>query len=157
MSDFAGNEIEKRSGGYGLGSGQVPHLSDRPGISTEGSQADGDIGNVAVCVGQVGVAEKVGALAGYGVGKDPLAQSCLGDAGAEEVRCPPDGDLDTTGIGGSQQFLGHSRSGTPLDGRRGKREVFGHRRAMSRAVGVQVLQSHQNRVVTFGGTQHASL
>jgi len=33
----------------------------------------------------------------------------------------------------------------------------GHRRAVSRAVGLHVLQAHQERVVAFGGTQHASL
>ena len=41
------------------------------------------------------MADEVGALAGQGVAEDPLAERrARGDAGAEEVRRPPDGDAD---------------------------------------------------------------
>ena len=57
-----------------LRTGQVPHLADGPLVGAEGGQTGGDVGNVAVGVRQVGVAEEVGALAGDGVGEDPLAE-----------------------------------------------------------------------------------
>ena len=45
----------------------------------------------------------------------------------------------------------------PFFGRRGQREVFGHRPAVGRAIGVEVLQGHQERVVALGGSQDAAL
>ena len=40
----------------------------------EGGQAGGDVRNVAVGVGQVRMADEVGAPAGQGVAEDPLAE-----------------------------------------------------------------------------------
>ena len=86
-TDLTGDEIEQRPGGHGLGSGQVPYLSDCSGVCAQSGQADGDVGNIAVGVEQVGVAEEVGALADYRVGEDPLPERRLGDPRSEEVRC----------------------------------------------------------------------
>ena len=58
-------------------------------VSVPRVASGGDVGNVAVGVGQVGVADEVGAPAGQGVAEDPLAErGPFGDDGAEEVRRP---------------------------------------------------------------------
>ena len=145
------------SGRDGFRARQVPHSVDGALVGAEGGQTRGDVWDVAVGVGQVGVAEEVGTLAGQGVGEDALAERRLGDAGTEEVRRPPDGDADPTGVSGGEQLLGHGRSGSALDGRRGQREILGHRLAPGRAVAVHVLQAHQERTVAFGCAQHAPL
>ena len=69
-----------------------------------------ECGNVAGGLRQAGVADEVGAPPGRGVAEDPLTQrGSLGDAGAEEVRGPPDSDAGPAGIGGGQQLGGHGR------------------------------------------------
>ena len=88
--------------------------------------------------------------------RSPSVDPC-GDAGAEEVRGPPDGDPDPAGRGGGQQLGGHGRPGPPLDAGRGQRQVLGHRAAAGRAVAVQVLQADQQRTGAFGGGQHPPL
>ena len=135
----------------------MPHLADGPLVGAEGGQTGGDVRNVAVGVGQVGVAEEVGALAGDGVGEDPLAERRLGDAGTEEVRGPPDGDAHPTGVGGGQQLSRHRRPGPPFDRRCGEREVLRHRLAGGRAVAVHVLEAHQQRIGALGRGQHTPL
>ena len=72
-ADLAGDQVQERPGGDGLRAGQVPHLADGALVGAEGGQAGGDVGHVAVGVGQVRVADEVGALAGQGVAEDPLA------------------------------------------------------------------------------------
>ena len=74
MADLGGHQIHKRPGGNGLRAGQVPHLTGRTSIGSEGDQAGGNIGNVAVGVRQISVADEVGAPAGQGVAEDPLAE-----------------------------------------------------------------------------------
>ncbi len=89
MADLGGDQVQERPGRAGRRSGQVPHLPGRAGVGAEGGQAGGDVGDVAVGVRQVRVADEVGAPAGLGVAEDPLAErGALGDAGAEEVRGP---------------------------------------------------------------------
>ena len=58
---------------------------------------------------------------------------------------------------GSQQLLGHGRAGSTLDGRGRERCVLGHRLAGGRAVGVDVLQAHEQRAVAFGCAEHSAL
>ena len=74
MPGLASHQIQQRPGGDGRRPGQVPHLAGRAGVGTEGGQASGDVGHVAVGVRQVRVADEVGAFAGQGVAEDPLAQ-----------------------------------------------------------------------------------
>ena len=158
MPDLVGHQIQRRPGGDGRRAGQVPHLAGRAGVGAQGCQASGDVGNVAVGVGRVRVADEVGAAAGQGVAEDPLAErGPLSDAGAEEVRGPPDGDTDPAGLGGAQQFGGHRRPGPALDGRRGQRQVLSQGLAAGRAVAVEVLQAHQQRAGAFSGSQDAAL
>ena len=63
MADLGGYQVEELPGGAGRRSGQVPHLPGRAGVGAEGGQAGGDVGDVAVGVGQVRVADEVGASA----------------------------------------------------------------------------------------------
>ena len=126
----------------------MPDAAGSALIGAEGRQAGRDVGDVAVGVWQVRVADEVGAFAGDGVGEDPLAERRPGgDAGTEEVRRPPDRDPDAARLGGREQLLGHRRPGSALDGRGGEREIFGHLRACGRAVAIEVLQAHQQRTV----------
>ena len=74
MPDLAGHQVQQRPGGDGLRAGQVPHLAGRARIGAQGGQAGGDVGNVAVGVRQVRVADEVGAPAGQGVAEDPLTE-----------------------------------------------------------------------------------
>ena len=74
MPDLGGDQVQQRPGRAGRRAGQVPDLPGRAGVGAEGGQAGGDVGNVAVGVRQVGVADEVGALAGQGVAEDPLAE-----------------------------------------------------------------------------------
>jgi SAM-dependent methyltransferase len=62
--EVGGDQVEQRPSGHGRRAGQVPYLAHCAGIGAEGGQADGDVGNVAVGVGQVGVADEVGAPPG---------------------------------------------------------------------------------------------
>ena len=158
MPDLAGHQVQERPGGAGRRAGQVPYLAGGAGVGAQGGQAGGDVGDVAVGVRQVGVADEVGAPAGQGVAEDSLAErGPCGDAGAEEVRGPPDGDPDPAGRGGGQQLGGHGRPGPALDAGGGQRQVLGHRAAAGRAVAVQVLQADQQRAGAFGGGQHPPL
>ena len=111
MSDLAGDELEDLAGRDGLRTRQVPHSVDGALVGTERGQTRCDVRDVAVGVRQVGVADEVGALAGHGVGEDAFAERCLGDAGAEEVRRPPDRDADPTGIRGGRAAPGSSPLG----------------------------------------------
>ena len=93
-----------------------------------------------------------------GVAEDPLAErGAIGDPGAEEVRCPADGDMDPTGVPGLEQLPGHGCPGAALDGRCHKREVLGHGYAAGRAVAVEVLQADQQCSVPLGCGQDATL
>ena len=74
MPDLDGYQVHKRPGGDGRRAGQVPHLAGRAGIGTEGDQASGNVGHVAVGVRQISVADEVGTPAGQGVAEDPLAE-----------------------------------------------------------------------------------
>ena len=101
MPDLDGHEVEHLAGGDGLRARQVPHGADRPLVGAEHGQTGGDVRDVAVGVGQIGVAEEVRALAGQRVGEHALAERRLGDPGAEEVRRPPDRDSYPAGIRGA--------------------------------------------------------
>ena len=71
--------------------------------------------DVAVGVRQVRVSDEVGAPAVQGVSEDPLAErGPLGDARAEEVRRPPDGDPDPARLSSGQQLRGHRGPVRPL-------------------------------------------
>ena len=99
VPDIAGDEVEELAGRDRLGSRQVPDLTDRAFVGPERGQAGGDVRDIAVGVGQIGVADEVGAFVGERVGEHPLAERRLGgDPGAEEVRRPPDRDPDATGL-----------------------------------------------------------
>jgi hypothetical protein len=107
VTDLFRHEIENASGGNCLRAGQVPDLPDGALIGAERGEACCDVGHVAVAVEQVGVAEEVRTPAGEGIGEDLLAESGFGDSGAEEVRGPPDGDADLTGVRGCHELVGH--------------------------------------------------
>ena len=83
-------------------------------VRAEDRKTRRDIRHVAVGVWQVGIADEVGALAGHGVGEDPLAKRRFGDTGAEEVRRSPDRDANAAGFGGVQQLLGHRSAMRPF-------------------------------------------
>ena len=53
---------------------QVPDTPDRAFVRTQRRETRRDVGDVAVGVREVGVAEEVGTLARERVGKDPLAE-----------------------------------------------------------------------------------
>ena len=73
VSDIAGDELEQLSGDDGLRAGQVPHAAHGALVGAKGRQTRRDVGDVAVGVGQVGVADEVGAFAGDGVAEHALA------------------------------------------------------------------------------------
>ena len=74
MPDLAGHQIQQRPGRDGLRAGQVPHLAGGASVGAESGQASRNVGNVAVGMRQVRVADEVGAPAGQGVAEDPLAE-----------------------------------------------------------------------------------
>ena len=86
VSDLAGHEIEDLPGRDRFWPGEVPDGVDGSLVGAQGGQAGGDVGYVAVGVGQIGVADEVGSASRQGVGEDACAQRGFGHAGAEEVR-----------------------------------------------------------------------
>ena len=140
VPDFTGHQVEERSGGDGLGSGKVPHLSDGTIVGAQRGQSGSNIGHIAVGVRQVGVADEIGPLGVHGVGKNSLPEGCLGDAGTEEIRCSPDGDTDPARLGCREKLGGHGRPGAAFGGRGGEGEIFGHRLGVGWPVAVEVLQ-----------------
>ena len=85
MADLGGDEVEECPGGDRFRAGQVPDLADGSLVGAEGGQASRDVGHVAVGVREVGVADEVGPLAGYGIAENPCPEGGLGDTGAKEV------------------------------------------------------------------------
>ena len=65
--------------------------------------------------------------------------------------------MNTPGVSGGEQLLGHRRPCAALDGGRRKGEVLGQRYAVGRTVGVEVLEGYQQRTASFGRRQHPSL
>src|ERR1700722_20371026 len=95
VPDLGGYQAQERPGGAGRRARQVPDLPGGAGVGTQGGQAGGDVGDVAVGMRQVRAADEVGATAGQRVAEYSLAErGPCGDAGAEEVRGPPDCDPD---------------------------------------------------------------
>ena len=107
---------------------------------------------------EIWVADEVGPTPRQGVAEDALAQR-----GASVTPAPKKSEARPIAIWtrpasrGVEQLLGHGRSGPALDGRGHEREVLGHRCAIGRAVAVEVLQADQQRAVSFGRGQHATL
>jgi hypothetical protein len=74
MPGLASEQVQERPGGDGRRAGQVPHLPGGAGVGAQGGQAGRDVGDVAVSVRQIRIADEVGAFAGQGVAEDPLAE-----------------------------------------------------------------------------------
>jgi hypothetical protein len=121
MPDHVREYIQECPGGDRWRAGQVPHLADGPRVGAQGAQSSSNVGNVAIAVKQLRITDEIDLSTGQRVGEDTLANRRAGHAGTEEVRRPPNCDLDLPCRRGCLEFLRHRSPGAPFDSRRGKR------------------------------------
>ena len=153
------DDVDELTGGAGVGVvGKVPHLAGGVGMFTEDGEALTDVGDVAVGVGLVEVAEHAGGLAGQGGGEHAVTQVRLGAAaGAEVVRGAADGDFDPSGLVGCEELAGHPSPELALLGVGVVRAVLGERASGGPPVHVDVLHADQAGAGGLGGGQHPGL
>jgi hypothetical protein len=157
VTDVIGDQVEHRSSRDGLRPGQVPYLTDGAVVSAKCCQSGRDVGDIAVGVGKTRVADEVRVPPRQCLCEYPLTERRFRDAGAEEVRRPPDGDTDASRRCGVKQLPGHGRPGAALDGGGSQGEVFRHRLAAGGSVSVDVLQTDKQGIGAFGRGNNAPL
>ena len=153
------DDVDELTGGAGVGVvGQVPHLAGSVGMFTEDGETLTDVGDVAVGVRLVEVAEDAGGLAGQRGGEHAVTQVRLGAAtGAEVVRGAADGDLDPSVLVGREELAGHPSAQLALLGVGVVRAVLGERSSGGPPVHVDVLHADQAGAGGLGGRQHPGL
>src|SRR3954464_13420185 len=95
----------------------MPDVVERVVAFAEPHEVLADVGDEAVGVRHVWVAHHRSRFAGQGRGDDPVADEGLrSGAWTEEVRRPPDGDLNASGVTRGHQVAGHRGADAPLAG-----------------------------------------
>ena len=158
MPDIDGDELEQLAGRDRLRARQVPHATDRALVGAERRQTGGDVRDVAVGVGQVGVADEVSAFAG-----DARCRTLARRAMTQWRPAPKKSDARPIAIRTRPASAAASSSWViaarvrPLTvvAASGRSSVIGS--ARGRAVAVDVLEAHQQRTVALGRAQHSAL